>query len=88
MGNSFCKNCAYFSRNWPLDIEYAKCRSNKLAYINMVTGKVEYSNAAKFCDLNRKYSGDDYCGPEGKWFKPKPPLLTRIANWFKGNNNG
>lgn len=62
-----CRNCLYFikpsiSESIEAGYEFAKCRApnigSGLDYVVMAANQ-------------RKYKGNEFCGPEGKWYKTK-----------------
>lgn len=72
MATPLCKDCAFYDRNWPTDIRYARCRSpnNKQCTDAQlaVTGKAEKAPDG-FCEINRQFP--QLCSLQGKWFEPK-----------------
>ena len=66
-----CKDCRYRNRYWlaPFSGKFDLCDAPVYQFINSVTGKQEQETV--FCRVTRKYSFDDHCGPEARWFVQK-----------------
>ena len=69
-----CKTCKHslgpgllgiFDWNW----EYAKCHRGEYCHTDPVSGKKLYK--AVYCSIERKYAGEDWCGPAGVFWEPK-----------------
>lgn len=58
----YCINCKWMrGYNW-----YAKCMRPQPQKLNIVMGKLE--DTYLFCDTQREFEGDKYCGKEAKFF--------------------
>lgn len=65
-----CKTCKHsrkglFDWNW----KYTRCRRQGLFHTDPVSGKKFYK--AIYCSIERKYPGEDWCGPEGVFWESR-----------------
>ena len=69
-----CKTCKYYHNpglsgllDW--DGKYSKCHRGEYYHTDPVSGKKFYK--AVYCGLERKYEGEDWCGPKGVFWESK-----------------
>ena len=63
-----CVNCKFIDRK--RNLEFAKCKIPLNTWQDPVTGKLSLNTA--YCSISRKHSNDRHCGPDAKWYEPKP----------------
>lgn len=73
MTDKLCENCIY-SGELRKDPSFWKCRHTHGTDLEHVT--VQAHSLRRYCDLERaaRYAHlPNMCGPEGKYFEPRPP---------------
>lgn len=67
----YCEDCRFFQSAGEMGPRYAKCLVPRgvIAAVQYVTRD---ATNPRFCENTR--GRDDECGPEGKWFEPKPAV--------------
>lgn len=75
-----CKDCEHFRSEFMLPLGLAKCAAPKNYKEDQVTGKSTILTGAIFCGNNRDFDSEQYCGNEGRWFKPK---IKKASMWIK-----
>lgn len=63
-----CKDCKYHSAS-ATDAEYDKCLNGARGLISPCTGKK--SIETKYCEIERGFSLEGMCGPDGLFFSGK-----------------
>lgn len=68
-----CRNCKHSRRDWFFGWAHAKCKAPQWADTSVVTGKVVYPTI--YCENQRIFTEDRYCGPSGQWYEPKGKMI-------------
>lgn len=68
----FCEDCKFFrpSQTSPEDLNLARCMYPQRMAGLMLVGRAA-AMPPRLCRLERQFSGDNSCSPDGKWFQPK-----------------
>lgn len=82
-GSAFCKNCKYFKNDFPITLNYGKCKLSKTVtpeIIDPVSGrKIPEKYEYGFASIYRKYECID-----AKFYEYEPSSLKRLINQQSG----
>ena len=73
--NKYCINCRHYEAV-PIsnDIDnFDRCMRKR--HVSPVTGKQSWAPGF-YCDTQRKVEGENYCGPEGKFFEVRLEVVA------------
>lgn len=66
-----CEDCQFF-RASEFGPHYARCEYPQKIGVGVALVSRQANPSRRVCYLERLSNGPDSCGPEGKWFQPKP----------------